>query len=123
MNSPPTLAELRAVWIEAKRIETEAQAQRLEIEAAILSLMPSKLEGSVTEAGLVVTYKVTRKVDTEALRGAWDRLPEAAQGAFRWKAEVDSRGLRALDPDDAKSALAFVTSTPAKPAISLKPEA
>ena len=59
MNTPINLEELKTAWRAAKAAEDTANAERLAIEAAIVALMPS-VEGSVTDAGVTVTFKVTR---------------------------------------------------------------
>ena len=112
--------ELKTAWRMAKAAEDAANAERLRVEAAIVALMPSKLEGSVTDAGVTVTFKVTRKVDAVALQNDWPTLPERVQQAFAWKPSVDTRHLRALEGYDLTTAQRFFTTTPAKPAISIK---
>ena len=114
------LEELKTAWRAAKAAEDAANAERLQIEAAIVALMPSKLEGSVSEHGVSVTYKVTRKVDAVALQNDWHTLPESVQQAFAWKPSVDARHLRALEGYDLTTAQRFFTTTPAKPAIAIK---
>jgi len=120
MNTAPNLEELKTAWRAAKAAEDAANAERLQIEAAIVALMPAKLEGSVTDAGVTVTYKVTRKVDAVALQNDWHTLPESVQQAFAWKPSVDARHLRALEGYDLTTAQRFFTTTPAKPAIAIK---
>ena len=56
MNTPINLEELKTAWRAAKAAEVTANAERIAIEAAIVALMPSKLEGSVSEHGVSVTY-------------------------------------------------------------------
>lgn len=110
----------------AKQAETAANLQRLEIEKEIVKRFPCcTLEGieGDKDMGLTITYKVTRKVDTEALQTNWMSLPGNAQKAFRWKADVDTKQYRAiqdLDPAAFSQIAAFVTTTPAKPSITLK---
>lgn len=124
--NPATMAELRTAWLAAKEAETLANAERRAIEDAIVSLMPGTgHEGTVTdkEHGVSVTYKATRKADTERLQDHWLELPCNVRAAFRWKADVDTKHLRALQELDATgyaAAAAFITTTPAKPAISIK---
>ena len=120
MNTQINLEELKTAWRAAKAAEDAANAERLRVEAAIVAMMPSKLEGSVTEAGVTVTFKVTRKVDAVALQSDWHTLPESVQQAFAWKPSVDTRHLRALEGYDLTTAQRFFTTTPAKPAISIK---
>ena len=119
-TTAPNLEELKTAWRVAKAAEDAANAERLAIEAAIVALMPSKLEGSVSEAGVTVTFKVTRKVDAVALQNDWQTLPERVQHAFAWKPSVDTRHMRELEGDELTTAQTYFTTTPAKPAISLK---
>ena len=120
MNTPINLEELKTAWRVAKAAEDAANAERLAIEAAIVALMPSKLEGAVTEHGVTVTYKVTRKVDAVALQSVWGSLPEEVQRAFAWKPAVDTRHLRELEGYELTTAQSFFTTTPAKPGIFIK---
>lgn len=123
---PATLHELKAAWIAAKHRETEANTERRAIEDAMLALLPpAKVEGTVTDkdSGITATFKVTRKVDTEALKTIWGSLTENAQKAFTWKAEVSTKHLRTLaEFDEAAHAYIgqFITTTPSKPSISIK---
>jgi hypothetical protein len=47
--TPATLHELRCAWQEAKALEAKAAQERRAIEDAILALLPSKTEGTVTD--------------------------------------------------------------------------
>jgi len=120
MNAQINIEELKTAWRVAKAAEDTANAERLLIESAILDLMPTKLEGSVSQDGVTVTYKVTRKVDTAALQAAWTTLPGPVQSAFTWKPAIVTRALHELQGYDITQAQQFFTTTPAKPAISLK---
>lgn len=85
--------------------------------------MPEGGEGTVKDEEFNLTFKVTRKVDTDALQAVWADLNPNTQKAFKWSADVDLKQLRALsdlDPDNAFIAQGFVTTKPAKPLISLK---
>jgi hypothetical protein len=127
MNEPnatpnATLQQLKAAWLAAKQAERAAAEERLAIEQAIVALLPSDSEGTVKdeESGVTVTYRYTRKVDTAAVQADWMRLPEKVQAAFRWSADVDTRRLKDLDPESFAIAAKYITTTPAKPTISLK---
>jgi hypothetical protein len=122
---PANLNELRALWLAHKQAEKAAQTERLAVEEAIVALLPSGKEGTVTDkaTGISVAYKNTRKVDNDALQGAWMSLNTNQQNAFKWKADIDTRhlkGLQELDPGAYQTIAAFITSTPAKPSISIK---
>lgn len=118
-----TLQELAAAWRAAKVAEVAATEERRRIEEEMLALMPHKDEGSVTQDGVTATYKMTRKVDTDALQADWNKLTDSIQQCFRWKADVDTKTLRAvqqLDSDAYRIAANYITTTPAKPAITIK---
>jgi len=125
--STSTLDELKAAWLDAKKTEAQANATRLVIEGEILKhpfFTPTD-EGTVSDkdSGVSVAYKVTRSVDTEALRAGWAKLSPETQAAFKWSASVDTKTLKAfqLANPEAYSAVAqFVTTKPAKPSISIK---
>lgn len=126
-NTPPELPI--AIMVQALRQAKDAEAKAVEhrraIEAQIVSLYaaPDGGEGTVKDDEFSITYKATRAVDTDALQKAWGTLSPNTQKAFKWKADVDLKQLRALvdlDPDNAYQAQGFITTKPAKPTISLK---
>lgn len=122
---PSPLTQLVSALREAKTLEDRAKANRLAIEEQIIALVPpcDGLEGTTKLAGLTITYKVTRKVDSDALFAAFNTLNEHAQKAFRFKAEValtQFRALQEFDPAEFNKVAAYVTTTPAKPSITLK---
>ncbi len=117
--------ELVADLRQAKAAEAQAIEHRRVIEAQIVSryAAPDGGEGTVKDDDFSITYKVTRAVDTDALQKAWGALSPNTQKAFRWKADVDLKHLRALvdiDPDNAYQAQGFITTKPSKPALTLK---
>lgn len=123
---PMTLAELIAARVAAKRDEDAAVAARRDIDKQLAALLkdPAKPEGSISEkAGdykITITYKIDRKVDSDALSKAWGTLPKEVQDAFKWKADVSVSALRNLEPVDAGKAAVFVTAKEASPSIEIK---
>ena len=120
-----TLNELKTAWLAAKHAEKTANEERLAVEQAILALMPEQTEGTVTDkdTGISVAFKVTRKVSTEALQNDWMHLTQTVQSAFTWKADVSAKQIKAiqeLDPAAFEVAAKYITSTPAKPSITIK---
>jgi hypothetical protein len=123
-----TLATLEERLRKAKATEEAARKERVAIEELIVGRFapPAGAEGTAKEGGLTVTWKVTRKVDTDALQAAWSSIGANAQKAIKWKADVDLRSLRALqdmDVDGYGQIANFITTTPAKPAVTLKEQA
>jgi len=127
MNAPLTLAELAAAWQAAKADERAANSRRLEIEEQIVEALPLAVEGTQTvDAGkyrVKVTSKLTRTVDTKALQAHWNSLSAFAQDVFTWKADLSLPALRRLQenhPDLYPSVAVYVTSKPAKAAVSVE---
>ena len=122
-----TITELTAALKVAKVAEDAAKQDRLAIEAKMVALFvkPASGEGTHNDEELSITWKLNLTVDTDKLSAAFDQLPVNAQRAFRWKAEVELKNLRALselDPVAYSAAAQFITSKPAKPSITLKDE-
>lgn len=127
MNAPLTLTQLAAAWQAAKADEKAANARRLEIEEQIVEALPLAVEGTQTvDAGqyrVKVTHKLTRTVDTKALQLHWNSLSAFAQDVFTWKADLSLPALRRLQenhPDLYPSVAVYVTSKPAKAAVSVE---
>ena len=122
-----TITELTAALKVAKAVEDAAKQDRLAIEAKMVALFakPASGEGTHNDEEFSITWKLNRTVDTDKLSAAFDQLSVNAQRAFRWKAEVELKNLRALselDPVAYSAAAQFITSKPAKPSITLKDE-
>jgi len=120
-----TITELTAALKTAKAAEDNAKALRLEIEGKIVALYakPATGEGTHNDEEFSITWKLNRTVDSEKLSAGYESLPVNAQRAFRWKAEVELKNLRALaelDPVSYSAAAEYITSKPAKPSIDLK---
>ena len=120
-----TITELTAALKAAKAAEDNAKALRLDIEGKIVALYakPATGEGTHNDEEFSITWKLNRTVDSEKLSAGYESLPVNAQRAFRWKAEVELKNLRALselDPVSYSAAAEFITSKPAKPSIELK---
>lgn len=123
-TAKPTLEEAVQSWIEAKRKEDAAKAERLAVEELICQLQPPKEEGATTvEAGgfkCTVTGSLTYKLDDlEALRNitrGWD----AEIIPLKTKTELDATGckwLRANRPDLWAQVAKVITVKPAKASI------
>ena len=121
-----TIDQLIAARLAAKRAEDSAVQARREIDEQITNLLrpADKLEGTVSQkAGeykISVTYKLTRKVATDDLQKAWDKLSAEQQGAFKWGADVSVSALRALDDKSQLAVSKFITSKPASPSITIE---
>ena len=127
MNAPTPQASLLVASIRAaKAAETAAHDERVALEAQLVSLHPpvsAGAEETFNGEGYSIAFKVTRKVDADALFDAFPTLPANAKKAFRFKADVALTQYRALaefDPASYDKVTSFVTTTPAKPTVTLK---
>ena len=121
-----SLSELIAQRIAAKRIEDEAIVERRAIDKAIADYLkdPAKPEGSISQrtegCKVTVTYKLDRKVNSDALTKAWDSLSAGAQATFKWSPSVSVSELRKLGPADAAAVSVFITTKEASPSITIE---
>lgn len=121
-----TINELVAARIAAKRAEDAAIKARREVDAQLAELLrdASKLEGSISQKldgyKVTVTYKLDRKVDTEALTKAWDKLPLDVQAAFKWKADLSVSEFRKLDEKAQLNLSQYITTKEASPSITIE---
>lgn len=123
---PPKTPELLAqAWLDAKAEENAARAKRVEIEEALLEILPCREEGSQTnklENGMrVVTEgRLTRSIDAKALADDWNELPAIIQGTFHWKPDLKITCFKSLE-DDHKALIAkYVTTKPAKAGVKVE---
>jgi hypothetical protein len=120
--------ELAPQWIAAKAAEDAAKLKRLDIEAQIcasLALPPGASQTISVIPGFRVKYDINRTFDTDALRAAWDTLPEVAQSCVRWKAEVAAREFHAacdMAPTAIVALSQFITTKDAKPSFTYTPK-
>ena len=122
-----TIQDLVAARIAAKREEDAAVAKRRELDEQIsLQLSTGKAEGTESMklpdigAKVTVTYKVTRKVDTEALQERWEYLSEEQRAAFKWSADISVSALRKFEGNDLVVISKFFESKPASPIIKIE---
>lgn len=93
------LETLCAGWLEAKRAEQKANAERIAIEAQIAEALDVPSEGSKTHKlehfKVTLTQPVTRKIDAEA----WDKVSHllpANMQPIKVKLEADAAGCKYL---------------------------
>ena len=122
-----TIQDLVTARIAAKRLEDEAAQKRRDIDEQIsLQLSKGKAEGTESMklpdigAKVTVTYKVTRKVDTEALQERWEYLSEEQRAAFKWSADISVTALRKFEGNDLVAVSKFFESKPASPTIKIE---
>ena len=115
-----SLETLAADWIEAKRLERQANAQRLAIEEEMLEQIKPNKEGRTTthlDTGfkIISTAKVTFKADIDAmydLTNKWDQ----AMVPLKTKIELDDTKLKLLRDEYPKLWLEIAPVIDSKPA-------
>ena len=112
----------------AKIAEAAATEARRAAEDAVIRLMPTKDEGSVTERGLrykvTVTYGMTRSLDVAALDNVRASMPpDLFEQAIEYAPKIKLTGLRYLrnNEPEAYGVLAqAITAKPAKPQVKIE---
>lgn len=119
-----TLSEL---WLVQKRLEDEARAMRLDLEAQIVELMPGPEEGTTRtdddDLKIIVTRKYTYSVDEDAYDEALYELPSGATDPVRWVPKLDLKAYRLIEktnPDIFRICQKFVSVKPAKPSVQIE---
>ena len=91
---------LTAEWLVLKREEKTMQARRRAVEDELLTHIDNPKEGTVhVNDRIKVQFKLTRKVDSDALDKIWDSLPDNIQDAFEWEAKPVLKELRKVEND------------------------
>ena len=91
---------LTAEWLVLKREEKTMQARRREVEDELLTYAEAVPEGTVhLNDRIKIQFKLTRKVDSDALDKIWDKLPDNIQAAFSWEAKPVTKELRKVQDD------------------------
>ena len=91
---------LTAEWLNIKHAEKELQKRRRAIEDELLTHIAAVKEGTVhINQSLKAQFKLTRKVDSDALDAIWDDLPGNIQNAFEWTAVPVLKELRKVEND------------------------
>jgi hypothetical protein len=91
---------LTAEWLVLKREEKTMQARRRVVEDELLTHIANPKEGTVhVNQSIKVQFKLTRKVDSDALDAIWDDLPGNIQNAFEWTAVPVLKELRKVEND------------------------
>ncbi len=123
-DAPKTLEQLSAEWLAAKKVETTANKERVEIEEQIVLLTGKRDEGSKTHSAtgfkITVTGKMNRKMD-------WDKW-EAVKGQIapilhpvKLKPTLDEVGVKYLQANEPEIyVLLPLEVTPAKTSVDVK---
>jgi hypothetical protein len=117
-------------WLDAKKLEAAAVAERRELEDLMVETfaIPKDLDGTVKHAvdGYVIKTegRINRKVDAEKLQvlAAEAGLSEHLSSLFRWKPEINAKAWGAAADAVTQPLLGAITSTPGRPTFSITKE-
>lgn len=120
MKNVESLESLAADWIEAKRVEKQANAQRIAIEEKMLEQIKPNKEGRTTtrlDTGfkIIATAKTVFKADIEALNDLTHKWDQALV-PIKIKFELDDTKLKALREEHPKLWLEIAPVIDSKPA-------
>lgn len=123
-----SLDDLAAALLEAKKVEAEARDMRIAIEQQIIETVGVKDEGAFTVKSdrfkVTTTGKLTRKVDWKKYHAVCEvRIPEALR-PVRIKEELDTKLIKHLESNEPELFAVMaecLTTSPAKPAVSVTP--
>lgn len=118
--------ELAQQWLDAKRREREANADRIKIEEQIVSALGKRDEGAQSHKidgfKITVTGKVTRKMDWDKWELVKDQIPEQLR-PVKLKPELDDKGVKYLQANEPEVyRLLPITVTPAKTGVEITAE-
>jgi hypothetical protein len=126
-TAQPTLEQAVQEWIEAKRREDQANAERLALEQVICELSPPPEEGSCTTElpggmKLVMTARLKYDVDLQKLKDLCADLP-VNRRPIKTTEAADETGLKWIRKNDPQTWAALaqaVTVRPMKTSLSVK---
>jgi hypothetical protein len=117
-------------WIDAKKLETAAVADRRELEDQMVKefAVPKDLDGTVKHEveGYIIKMegRINKKIDADKLQmlAAEAGLSEHLSSLFRWKPEINAKVWNAAAEVVTSPLLGAITSTPGRPTFSITKE-
>ena len=117
-------------WLDAKKVETKAVADRRELEDQMVAefAIPKDLDGTVKKEieGFTVKIegRINQKIDAEKLQvlAAEAGISEHLSSLFRWKPEINAKNWNAAAEVVTKPLLGAITSTAGRPTFTITKE-
>jgi len=114
-------------WLDAKKMEALAVAERRELEdlMAIQFGIPKDLDGTIKEEldGYIIKMegRINKKIDADKLQvlAAEAGLSEHLSSLFRWKPEINAKAWGAAAEAVTLPLLGAITSTPGRPTFTI----
>jgi len=117
-------------WLDAKKVETKAVADRRELEDQMVAefAIPKDLDGTVKKEleGFTVKIegRINQKIDADKLQvlAAEAGLSEHLSSLFRWKPEINAKAWNAAADAVTQPLLGAITSTAGRPTFTITKE-
>jgi hypothetical protein len=117
-------------WLDAKKLETAAVADRRELEdqMAVQFAIPKDLDGTVKHEveGYIIKMegRINKKIDADKLQmlAAEAGISEHLSSLFRWKPEINAKVWNAAADAVTQPLLGAITSTPGRPTFTITKE-
>jgi hypothetical protein len=114
-------------WLEVKKMETLAVAERRDIEDQMVKQfnLPKDLDGTIKEElnGYTIRMegRITKKIDADKLQvlAAEAGISEHLSSLFRWKPEINAKAWGAAADAVTQPLLGAITSTPGRPTFTI----
>ena len=114
-------------WLDAKKVETKAVADRRELEdqMTLQFALPKNLAGTVKKEVKGFTVKIegriNQKIDADKLQllAAEAGLSEHLSSLCRWKPEINAKNWNAAADAVNRPLLGAITSTPGRPTFTI----
>jgi hypothetical protein len=114
-------------WLDAKKMEALAVAERRELEdqMAVQFAIPKDLDGTIKQEldGYIIRMegRINKKIDADKLQllAAEAGLSEHLSSLFRWKPEINAKAWGAAADAVTKPLLGAITSTPGRPTFTI----
>ena len=120
-------SELYKLWLDAKKRESDAVADRRKIEDMLIVQhgIDDQAEGSKSFAKfgyrVTVTTRINRRVDGDKLQeiAAENGLSDHLSTLFRWKSEINMAVWKAADEAITKPLAPAITAKPGRPSFNI----
>jgi hypothetical protein len=117
-------------WLDAKKLEAAAVAERRELEdqMVVVFTVPKDLDGTMKQEldGYVVKIegRINKKVDADKLQmlATEAGISEHLSSLFRWKPEINAKVWNAAADAVTQPLLGAITSTPGRPTFTITKE-
>ena len=117
-------------WLDAKKLEATAVAERRELEDQMVAefSIPKDLDGTLKREVDGYTIKmegrINKKIDADKLQvlASEAGLSEHLSSLFRWKPEINARVWNAASDAVTAPLLGAITSTPGRPTFTITKE-